>query len=97
MHKKYEELIEKLKLDHQKYRELINRSHMIVEKILEVDEQLDAVYDEADYDEDLEQAHWERRDHLMHHLDENWSELEKIGVQMTKQDFFDLIDYQNVR
>ncbi len=97
MQKKYHHLIEKLKLDHKKYRELINECHLIVERILEIDDHLDELYSMDNYDEDVEQGYWEGRDHLMGHLDENWGQLKQLGISMTKQEYFDLIDYQNVR
>tara|TARA_B100000029_G_scaffold194274_1_gene192313 strand:+ start:641 stop:949 length:309 start_codon:yes stop_codon:yes gene_type:complete len=97
MKKKYHQLIEKLRLDHKKYRELIDQSHLIVAKILEVDEYLDDLYDEPEYDEDVEQSYWEQRDHLMTHLNENYDELQNLGVSMSKDEFYDLIDFQNIR
>lgn len=97
MQKKYHQLIEKLKLDHKQFRELINQSHRVVEKIHELDDNLDELYATEGYDEDVEQGFWEGRDHLMTHLDENWKQLKQLGIQLTKQEYFDLIDYQNVR
>lgn len=96
MKRKYDELIIKLKLDHKKYRELINQSHLIVEKILEIDERLDSLYEINEWDQDVEQGVHEQRDHLLSHLNDNWEELKEMGVLLTKDEFYDLVDYQNI-
>ena len=97
MQKKYHHLIDQLRMDHRKYRELINESHRVMEQILEIDDHLDDLYSMDHHDEDIEQGYWEGRDHLMHHLDENWLQLQDMGISMTKQEYYDLIDYQNVQ
>ena len=94
---KYHKLIEKLKLDHKKYRELINKSHRLVEHILEMDDKIDEFTSHENYDEDIEQSHYETRDHYLKHLDDVWKELKGMGISMTKDEFHDLIDYQNIR
>jgi len=90
MKSKFDHLIDKLKLDHRKYRELINKSHKLVEHILDMD-------DKIEYDQDIEQSHYNTRDHYLKHLDDIWKELKTIGIRMSKDEFHDLIDYQNIR
>ena len=97
MKNKLDQLIDKLKLDHKKYRELINKSHRLVEHILEMDDKIDEFTSHENYDQDIEQGHYETRDHYLKHLDDIWKELKTMGIGMSKDEFHDLIDYQNIR
>ena len=97
MKNKLDQLIDKLKLDHKKYRELINKSHRLVEHILEMDDKIDEFTSYDNYDQDIEQSHYNTRDHYLKHLDDIWKELKTIGIRMSKDEFHDLIDYQNIR
>jgi len=97
MKSKFDHLIDKLKLDHRKYRELINKSHKLVEHILDMDDKIDEFTSYDNYDQDIEQSHYNTRDHYLKHLDDIWKELKTIGIRMSKDEFHDLIDYQNIR
>ena len=97
MKSKFDQLIDKIRLDHKKYRELINKSHRLVEHILEMDDKIDEFTSHENYDQDIEQSHYDTRDHYLRHLDDIWKELKKLSICMSKDEFYDLIDYQNIR
>ena len=97
MKKKFDQLIEKLKLDHRKYRQLINNAHSIVSEVHEIDDELDKLDEFSPYDNDLIQDLQDQKEDYLFTLETTYGELKQMNIGMSKQDYEDLIDYQNIR